>query len=382
MSFSLVNILSIIIAFQLALLILFLVSIKKGKRISNILLACFFLLLLLNITDGLLSYYGFYILHPGVAHLEDGLVFLLGPVLFFYTLSVIYQDFVFNTKDLVHIIPFITITVSYQLFYHFQTEEYQKMIQGSITHQTLPPAFYVSAFLIYGHIGVYILLAFRQLNMYRSEIRKRFSSISKINLEWLTYLLGSILGVLVISVIYTFLPPMGLKDFFEFVFTLAFIFVFLFVSSVVWKALRQPEIFAGIEFPEKKLENKYQSSNLTDSEKHLIVGQLNSAMQKDKLFLNPDLSLDTLAAKLDVTSKKLSQTINETFNQNFFEYINTYRIEEAKQIFENTSDSRLTVLEVMYDCGFNSKSSFNTIFKAKTGITPSEYKKRFSGTKQ
>ena len=105
-------------------------------------------------------------------------------------------------------------------------------------------------------------------------------------------------------------------------------------------------------------------------------------MQKDKLFLNPDLSLDTLAAKLDVTSKKLSQTINETFNQNFFEYINTYRIEEAKQIFENTSDSRLTVLEVMYDCGFNSKSSFNTIFKAKTGITPSEYKKRFSGTKQ
>jgi AraC-like DNA-binding protein len=98
-------------------------------------------------------------------------------------------------------------------------------------------------------------------------------------------------------------------------------------------------------------------------------------MQSAKPYLEPELTLDELATQLSVKPKMLSQTINELLRQNFFEFINHYRIEEAKRLLTNPKDKKITVLEVMYEVGFNSKSSFNTIFKKNTGLTPSEFKK-------
>ena len=99
-------------------------------------------------------------------------------------------------------------------------------------------------------------------------------------------------------------------------------------------------------------------------------------MQSTKPYLEPELTLDVLASQLSVKSKFLSQTINELLQQNFFEFINNYRISEAKRLLTNPKDKKITVLEVMYEVGFNSKSSFNTLFKKDTGITPSEFKKK------
>jgi AraC-like DNA-binding protein len=67
--------------------------------------------------------------------------------------------------------------------------------------------------------------------------------------------------------------------------------------------------------------------------------------------------------------------INDLTGKNFFEFINHYRIEEAKRMLTNPKDKKITVLEVMYQSGFNSKSSFNTLFKKQTGLTPVEFKK-------
>src|SRR5207253_4265417 len=103
--------------------------------------------------------------------------------------------------------------------------------------------------------------------------------------------------------------------------------------------------------------------------------RLQNYMQQNKPFLDSELTLDELAVQLQVKPKLLSQTINEVAQQNFFEFINHYRIEEAKRLLTNPKDKKITVLEVMYEVGFNSKSSFNTLFKKATGLTPSEFKK-------
>jgi AraC-like DNA-binding protein len=375
MSFSAVAILSIVIICQLLLLVLFLATSNRGKRVSNVLLASFFILLFLNIVDGLLSYYGFYVQNPALAHLEDGFVFLLGPILYFYTQSVIFRDFQFRVKDVLHVIPFFVVTVGYLSFYHFQSEAYQRMVQGSIMKQTLPPAFYISLLVIYGHVGSYIFFAFKHLTHYRNEIKKQFSSISKINLEWLTFLLGSVVAVLFVSFIYTFLPVAGLLDYFDKGFIAAFVALFAFINAIVWRAMKQPEIFAGISISDKMPATASVSAFNEHLSNSLGVA-LHQKMEKEKLFLNPDLSLNALATALNVTPKKLSQLLNEKFQQSFFDFVNTYRIREAENIFEKNTDPKLTVLEVMYQCGFNSKSSFNTIFKSKTGITPSEYRRR------
>ena len=92
-------------------------------------------------------------------------------------------------------------------------------------------------------------------------------------------------------------------------------------------------------------------------------------------FLNPTLSISNLAQQLHLPTRDLSVLINQDLNQHFFDFINAYRITKAKEILKDTSRSKLTILEILYEVGFNSKSSFNTAFKKHTGLTPTQFRK-------
>ncbi|MBL7858556.1 MAG: AraC family transcriptional regulator [Cyclobacteriaceae bacterium] len=374
MGTSLVNILSTIIIFQLLLLALFLFSSSKGKKISNRILAVFFLWLAINLSDGLLSYHGLYEQYPQFALVEDGFAFLLGPLLFFYTRSMVYSDFRLKVLHLLHLIPFLIVTLALQIYYHRQTAEYQKFIQQAIAEQNLPPGFYFSIALVFAHISIYIFLSFQEIRVYRRRIRNQFSAVEKINLDWLVFMMMSVVVILVVSFAQTFLPVVGLKDFFQSLFIVPFLFLFFFTNAVVWKGLKQPEIFLGIAFAQQD-EKKYQGTALSSHESGMIRERLAELMERDKIYLDAELSLDQLADRAGISSKKLSQVINASFDQNFFDFINRYRIEEAMHILRESTDAKLTVLEVMYQCGFNSKSSFNTLFKKITGKTPTEFRK-------
>ena len=98
-------------------------------------------------------------------------------------------------------------------------------------------------------------------------------------------------------------------------------------------------------------------------------------MENEKPFLNPDLTLKDLGEQLQIPARYLSQVINERTHQNFYDYVSQHRIAEAKRIFSDPSNNK-TVLEVLYEVGFNSKSSFNTAFKKFTGSTPTHFRKR------
>jgi AraC-like DNA-binding protein len=368
-------ILTICIVVQLCLLIVFLLTSSRGKRSSNVLLASFFLLLIINLADGILAYAGLFTKYPSLAHLEDGFVFLFGPVLYLYTQSIIYRDFKLNWKDLWHAAPFLVLTVFYQVYYHMQSAEYQLQIQKSILERSLPVSFYFFAFLIYAHVATYILLSFRHLGYYRHRIRDSFSSLEKINLGWLSFMLSAFAFLLLISFVYTFVPVVGLREWFDPLFISAFIFIFFFAIAIVWQGLRQPQIFSGIEQPAEKAEPKYAGS-IGDDERRNLLEISRRLMEEEKIFLDPELTLDKMAAKTPFSQKRLSQLINDSYGQNFFDFVNSFRIREAEKLLRQTAQSRQTILEVMYACGFNSKSSFNTIFRQKTGMTPSDYRKQ------
>ncbi len=380
MAISYLNIISAIILFQLTLLVFFLVTSRKGKKLSNRLLALFFILLIINLSDGLLTFYGFYTRFPALAHLEDGFVFLLGPTIFFYTRTMVYYDFKLRTRHLRHTIPFFVVTLSYQLYYHMQSDIRQQKIQDAILNQTLPGFFYVSVILIYLHVAIYLWLSLRELARYRDKIRQRFSTLGEINMNWLSFMLWSVVFILAVSLVYTFVPLVGLRDYFNIVFGISFFLIFFFINAVVWKGLRQPEIFAGIEFDTPATDSKIPET--IDASIRIVQDKLASVMQEQKPFLSAELSLEGLAEKVGFSPKRVSQAINDGFGKNFFEYINEHRIREAERIFRESADPRLTVLEVMYASGFNSKSSFNGIFKQQTGMTPSEYKRQTFRRKQ
>jgi AraC-like DNA-binding protein len=118
---------------------------------------------------------------------------------------------------------------------------------------------------------------------------------------------------------------------------------------------------------------KYLKSGLQKDDVDEYYSSLIQLMDSEKLFLDSRLSIKTVADKLGMSVNHLSQVINQQSGKNFFKFINEYRVEEAKKLLLDQSNKKYTILAIAYDCGFNSKSSFNTIFKQFSGKTPSDF---------
>lgn len=127
-----------------------------------------------------------------------------------------------------------------------------------------------------------------------------------------------------------------------------------------------------------KKEKSYVNYGLKEEEAVLLSQQLKNYMEREKPYRNIDLTLRDLATALETYPHYVTQVLNTISNQNFYDFINTYRIEEAQTRLLDPQFKKMTVLAIAYDCGFNSKSTFNRIFKQKTGFTPSEYRKKKS----
>ena len=155
---------------------------------------------------------------------------------------------------------------------------------------------------------------------------------------------------------------------------LSLIFIFILANGIVYRGLKQPEIFSGIA--EKP---KYETSPLTMAEMDECLKKLTSYMKTNKPYLNPSINIAELSKNLSIHPRYISQVINQLLQKNFYDFVNSYRIEEAKRYLANNGDQKMTILEILYEVGFNSKSAFNTAFKKHVGMTPIEYKKMYAG---
>jgi AraC-like DNA-binding protein len=138
---------------------------------------------------------------------------------------------------------------------------------------------------------------------------------------------------------------------------------------MVFIGLKRPEIF--------RQDQKYKDSILKESAKEQYRVELISLMNKEKLFLNSSITLTEIAQRLNIAPCSLSQVINETFQLNFRDFVNKYRIEESKRMLIQENQT-LNIMGIALDAGFKSKSTFNSAFKRHTGITPKEFKNKAS----
>jgi AraC-like DNA-binding protein len=217
-------------------------------------------------------------------------------------------------------------------------------------------------FIIYSFAILYILFK------YRKELKNHFSSISKIKLSWLGMLVSGFILIWGTSFIIFILNLYGHRI--PYPQNVSIILLFIFANMILYKGLKQPEIFAGIN--QRKPNGKPM---LDETNYNRYLKQLEIVMENEKPFLSPNLSLNELAGQLSISPRYLSDLINRSFKQNFFDFINTYRIEEAKKMLSFDDSRTRTVLEILYDSGFNSKSAFHVAFKKNTGITPTEYRR-------
>ncbi|MCB0558988.1 MAG: AraC family transcriptional regulator [Lewinellaceae bacterium] len=284
--------------------------------------------------------------------------FLYGVLFFFYTRSITRRDFALRPLDGLHLIPFGLSVVGIVA------------IGGAFCQPKVYFAYVLS-------ISIYILFSFFEIRRYKRVVRNNYSRLEMLNLDWLQWAF----------LLFTFII---LADFFSFAFfilglpnewqgSLVLVLILAFINTLYFKGLRQAEIFSGVSREDAALSTQLESNrqlDLSESEYKELINQLERHLRETEGYCDPNLTIGELADQLNVPKRRLSQLINAHYGQNFVDFINTYRIEKAKERFRNPRDEKETILEVMYEVGFNSKSSFNTVFKKKTGLTPSQYKDR------
>ncbi len=371
MTFNAGAILSFLVAFQMSFMSVYLFTHKKGNRRNNRLLAAILLMFALNMADFALRMSGLTFPLASLHLLDDCFFFLYGPLIYFYTQGVIYSDFAFKKRDILHLIPFLLVFIVFLTHVlttgqGLQQDFAEKMVQGG-----LPVWVPFLSLSIYAHILFYLFLSWRSLGSYNAVLMDRYSTLHEINLDWLRFMIRTFFGITLIGMINSFVPVFHNRVFLIATVLVLLLVSFYFINRVLLKALNQPAIFSGIR---KEETVKYALSNLTSEQVERYKKALLLLMQKDKLFLDPDLKSTDLAAELGISVKTLSQVINQGFKRNFFDFVNSFRCEEVKRILSGP-DRKITILEAMFASGFNSKSSFNKEFKKLTGQTPSEYKR-------
>ncbi len=223
------------------------------------------------------------------------------------------------------------------------------------------------------------------LKKHRANILDYFSFEEKVNLKWVSYIVNSYFilflatSFLIFGAVQFQLLPV------EEAFTLVGICLSIMVIAFGFYGFRQTAIFSNNELqkiPSLNLGDKtnqnalYSKSGLTPEKIKSLAKQLTEHMETEKPFLNENLNLSLLAEKSEISQSHISQVINQHFQIHFYDFVNQYRVEEAKKRLLSDDYKQLSVLGIAFDCGFKSKSSFNRYFKKYTGVSPSEFKKK------
>ncbi len=229
-----------------------------------------------------------------------------------------------------------------------------------------------SGFYIFNSTLVVIVSSVKKTGSFREELsfedRKRRTS-------W--YILSGVYLIYIMAFLETFIIH-PLQQY-RFIFVVVFLVFAVLVLRHIFSKVRYIYQVYKKRSPLKKAE-KYSGSLLTALQSKTLSEQLEALMQNQKPYLNDTLELSTLAQILKTHPKNLSQAINENFQRNFFDYVNTYRVQEAQRLLADPSRKDHKIYEIMFEVGFNSRSSFNTAFKKVTGLTAGQYRKEYMKT--
>jgi AraC-like DNA-binding protein len=240
---------------------------------------------------------------------------------------------------------------------------------------------FASIFLILGQVIIYTVLSYLRIRKHQKKILSFASNTIEIDLTWLEYIISSILLLNVVIIFYNiFLNSLPLN-----VFINSFLLVIIFI--IAYNALKQKEIFPLDEnqrneiilINESEQSGELKRKIVSDSDLIRQTSKLSDLMDVRKPYLDSELNLIRLAELAEMTPHQLSYIINAGFNENFFQFINKYRVEKAKELLVQDEMNKLSILGIAFEAGFNSKTSFNTTFKKFTAQTPSEFKARSSG---
>ncbi|SMG51686.1 AraC-type DNA-binding protein [Marivirga sericea] len=360
------------------LLALFLIIAKTKHKISNRLFALFLTLIGIDIGGVFIDFIGENPSNLGM--LNNSITFLQLPVFYLYVLSVCYSDFSLKLKHLFHIIPFLVVNlILLPNYYLVDTVSKISFFENNLNGVELK----FNYTLLHIQIVAYMIAIFMILKKTKKLYLENNAGSSINSYNWL---LQFTIALTIFYCIALFKNIFKLSDYTnisEWIKIGLFLFEILIICWYLFKALNNPNVFRNVNSrlkPVADIVSERQKSNHFDKvennyEETLLL--LNEYMKTEKPYLNPSITIQYISDEIQIPVRDLSLLINHKLGQHFFDFINAYRIENAMRILKDPEKSKMNILEILYEVGFNSKSSFNTAFKKHTGITPTSYRNQF-----
>lgn len=324
--------------------------------------------------------------------------YLFGPLTYLYVRTLSDRDgYHFNPRQWLHFLPFMFGFLLLAPIYGLDREQLAALLYLDLGTQETGLLWAELSSIVVGvtsilQMAIYLFISIRRLIRHKRRIREEFSFLERISLSWLKNILIALALLYLLYILDIVL--IGVFELDESMTGFHYPMIVVLIYIMGYMGLRQPEIFsrhlhqmpepalAGNHAPaeplvEKKQDHekpKYEKSALDRETSSMLFTDLRAHMETEKPYLDSKLNLSQLAAQLRISPNYLSQVINEQGQQHFFDFVNGYRVEEAKNALAGTMQ-RGNILTIALDAGFNSKSAFYTAFKRHTGQTPSQYRR-------
>ncbi len=373
--------------------------VKKGFQSdnkSNYWLSLFVFLCSMYVAPWMLGFAGWYDNQPYrnfMFYVPFQHLFFIGPIIYFYTQSLLNPAFTFNKKQFLHLITGILY-----MLYVFAMYIYDVFIAKKIY-------FYANGmdkdfdmwYQIAGQISllIYFILSLRYYNLYRKLIVQIASNADAVLFKWIkNYLIAFLIMIVspyLFDIINFYFPnDNSYKDGWWFYLFYSLILYYIaitgYANSVETKIGFKLSVFnkKPILLLDENLKSSKLEENTIDIEYEVYVekispeielwkNKIENLIKEQKLYQNPELSLSEISKKLQTNTSIISKAINQGFAMNFNDFINNYRIEAVKELFVKGEHKKSTLIGIAYDCGFNSKATFNRAFKKNTGFSPKDY---------
>jgi AraC-like DNA-binding protein len=360
-------ILNLLGAAQGLLLTLALLSAKGANKTANRLLAALTLTISIVVSGAVLLTSNYVFVYPHLSRIHHPFVFLAGPLLFLYIRTLTSPERKVEKKDFLHFIPF-AFCVIYLLPYYFQGRAGKiQILSSEYIQESFGQWYYIRSALFITQFLVYLVLIVLTLIRYSRTVKNRKSAYDNAVLFEIRFFViasvvlwaGAVLRYASDLQGTNLLVPLGAS-------------ILVYVMGYLKMRRHEPQTSEKDELSTKK----YEKSMLTPERSERYLNKLMQLMEAEQPFTDGDLTIQKLAEKLSVPAPHLSQTIYERLCKTFPDFINSYRIDEAKKRLLDPAKKHYTVLAIAEEVGFNSKSAFNDVFKKHVKMTPSEFRSK------
>jgi AraC-like DNA-binding protein len=344
---------------------------RKGNRSANRLIGTFVFICSLHFAWSLVIDLNLPDIFKQILWLPYSYLWALGPLLFFYTKSLSEPGYRIRIKDSIHFLP-AALEAAAQLFFigeGIRSNLVHYVVTGFLWFRMIELIGAALSILVYGKMSLALI------RRHEAMMIQNFSSQKNVTLSWLLKLIRylRVLWMFWLAFELSFIFFLQFQAHVIPVYLLLYILLGIIAYSTYWigiQALNKSESLiepAAVSVP---VENQNVYSRLPEDELKGYVERLDQLMREEKLYLHETLTLRMLAARLDMDANLVSYVLNSILHRSFYDYVNEFRIAEVRRKIEDPAYSHLKIVEIAYECGFNSKATFNRVFKKQTGNRP------------